>query len=357
MRSCLAWCRLSVAKRRANPDTASEMPRLRLPWTFDGNRTELDAGYAYLLHSAVRMSELYPLLGELLFASQVVSTNGEDQGPANLIGMFVEDKQEFLFRHLVEEIPAKRGITAGFRSWLSANGSRTPVAAWFHTFGEFSEYTGSLSCLDGASEPSGGSVAPWWTMEAVGAGNPMTILRFIRLVHAENPQVPVAATLNLYLLCSLSNLYRNLGLAETAAFLKMVLEESVWKGQADAGDGTLGGKPGLFFAVLQEGVMDEREASYLESFFDGIFRIEPWTDPKVQHGSGIRLASVLTEVLPLQETLPPPFVYRPRGSGSPDHPSLKSLAWRASRFISMVQRPRTKRWWRRCGQYLTECLR
>ena len=278
-------------------DSSDKRPTLKVFAGFTPKDSHLKPGYAYLIRSSVRMPELYPLLGELLFESKVVDTKNNSSLPPNIIGMFIEDTPDNLTTHLGKPDRYAEAtdidVTKEFgKNELSARGT----AAWLDTFGEFHQARGGLDDMVLEDEPV------WWRKRIAGAGNPMAIMRFFRLVQQE------AATtdLNLFLLNSLSNLYRNLKLSESAAFLKTMLSESIWSAEFNSAEQNIGDKSGLFFAVLQEDVLDQQEASYLESFFDGIIKVEPCVlDEK------LRVARVHIEVFPELIQSHDDFVYIP----------------------------------------------
>gem|GEM_PF-6705681 len=155
----------------------------------------------------------------------------------------------------------------------------------------------------------------------------MAIMRFFRQVQDKQ----AGADLNVFLLTSLSNLYRNLGLSETAAFLKTMLNESIWSAGPKSDENTIANKSGLFFAVLQEGVLDTQEASYLESFFDGIVKVKPC----ILNGS--RVAQVHVEVLPevIQSQNNKDFVYLPNWqfNGNSNHNDKFGGNWEKRDYI------------------------
>lgn len=262
----------------------------------------LRPGYAYLIRSAVRMPELYPLLGELLFASEVMecgsqggkgnSSNQRDSTPSgpNVIGLFIEDTPDNLMLHLddpdryqdgpnsSQEEP-ERSFTERFGRYLaSPSGPGYRAAAWLDTYGQFHDSSGKLSEIELSDK---GNKCLWWSQSIPGAGNPMAIMRFFRLAQEKEG----TAAVNIFLLNSLSNLYKNLGLSESAAFLKTMLNESIWSVNPDRRSQKIRDNYGIFFAVLQEDVLKQEEASYLESFFDGIIEVKPTTlaDLRVAH--------------------------------------------------------------------------
>lgn len=278
-------------------DLSDKRPTLKVFADFTPKDAHLKPGYAYLIRSSVRMPELYPLLGELLFESKVVGTKNNSGLPPNIIGMFIEDAPDNLTTHL--GMPGRYANKLGIdvteefgKTELSARGT----AAWLDTFGEFHQARGGLDDMDLGDGPV------WWRKRIAGAGNPMAVMRFFRLVQQE----AATADLNLFLLNSLSNLYRNLKLSESAAFLKTMLSESIWSAEFNSKEKNIGDKSGLFFAVLQEDVLDKQEASYLESFFDGIIKVEPCVLDKK-----LSVARVHIEVFPELIQSHDDFVYIP----------------------------------------------
>lgn len=289
-------------------------PRLEVFGKFTPEGENLRPGYAYLIRSSVRMPELYPLLGELLFASRVVKDN-EDGVPPNVIGMFIEDSPDNLIQHLKgpDYYVTTSDITYAFGAAL-VNNDEPRMAAWLDTFGNFHDAGGDLKekifvtdKVDKQFKEESGELKDkykWWKKSVAGPGNPMAIMRFFRLVQEK----PGGASLNVFLLNSLNNLYRNLGLSESAAFLKTMLNESIWSVEPDAKKQNILHKSGLFFAVLQEDVLDGHETSYLESFFDGIVKVDPRILDKKY-----RVACVNVEVLPevLRSQAHSKFIYLP----------------------------------------------
>lgn len=276
---------------------------------------QLPAGFAYLIRSSVRMTELYPLLGELLFcthasrdAASISGTEGWETC-TNIIGLFVDDDPSNLLGALgaegesLDEM-AKKFVHKG-REGEGGGYFLPELAAWMDTYGSFADGgTGLRELLAGDAAMEG---FRWFSQSIAGAGNPMSIYRFFRAAGGQEARAPV----NLFLLNSLSNLYRNLGLAETAALLKKMLEDVWLRGRDDVNGEREDGnrvryKDGLFFAVLQEGVMEPAEASYLESFFDGVYQIEPYRSMDIR-GSRLRVDS-----LPLQAQLPEDVLFMPQ---------------------------------------------
>ncbi len=301
-----------------NKSNNEKRPGLKVFEKFTPEGENLRPGYAYLIRSSVRMPELYPLLGELLFASRVVKDN-EDGVPPNVIGMFIEDSPDNLIQHLKgpDFYTSIKDITGNFGNAL-ANGEENDepprMAAWLDTFGSFHDASRNLNAKefkfdngkpDGKYKTQDGKIKEeykWWSKSIAGPGNPMAIMRFFRLVQEK----PGGAGLNVFLLNSLSNLYRNLELSESAAFLKTMLNESIWSVEPKSDKQDVRYKSGLFFAVLQESVLNEQETSYLESFFDGIIKVGPCVLE-----NEFRVARVHIEVLPEFVQSHNDFVYIP----------------------------------------------
>lgn len=317
-------------------DSDAKAPDTRLQITMPGIVAEkcggLPSGYAYLIRSSLRMPELYPFLGEILFGGMNKRMEKEgkltnnDTG-TNLIVLSIDDDRETLLGAISDpEDRDKDGtyvnsfVTKGIQESQNAKYRVPRFAAWMDTFGSFEKlspdlnkerFLGSESCDKNILED-----IQWWRQQIVGAGNPMSMFRFFRV--AGNKESPSADRLNLYLLSSLSNLYRNIGLSETAALLKVMLE-TVWRSAAGKSN-LVCEREGLFFAVLQEGVMGDSEVSYLESFFDGVFRLDP-----VKVGN-LRIPRLQVESLPLHFKLPESVLYLPQWQHN-EARTNKELAW------------------------------
>ena len=275
---------------------------------------QLPAGFAYLIRSSVRMTELYPMLGELLFCARASRNDAPLSGTegwetrTNVIGLFVDDDPGNLFSALGSDGDSTEEMAQNFvkgHSHKKAGYCLPELAAWMDTYGTFARGTAGLKELLAGNDALDGLC--WLSQSIVGAGNPMSIYRFFRTVGDQEARGPV----NIFLLNSLSNLYRNLGLAETAALLKRMLEDIWLRGRDDVGekvgDGSrVRGQDGLFFAVLQEGVMEPAEASYLESFFDGVYQVEPY------RSMDARIPRLRVDSLPLQVQLPKDVLFAPK---------------------------------------------
>lgn len=282
-------------------------PRLKVFDAFSSGES-LRPGYAYLIRSRVRMPELYPLLGELLFNSLVEYNEGETPStPPNVIGIFIDDHSDNLVNYLgdPDRYAGRRDIilTREFGKELLVKDRKDMVAAWLDTFGTFQDSGADLWPLVKKGRPP---KPKWWAKSVAGSGNPMPFMRFFRQVQ----DLTSNAAANLFLLNSLSNLYRNLELAESAAFLKKMLDESIWRIDTDPDKPGLCFKAGLFFAVLQVGVLTDNEESYLESFFDGIIEVKPCT-LEAAHDSPVKVVAVHVKTLPEIVRAVRPFVYLP----------------------------------------------
>jgi len=310
-----------------------------MPGIVDGGGS-LRSGFAYLIRSKLRMPELYPFLGELLFCTRAtedgVSLDGENgwETCTNVVGMFIDDDRTNFFSALGATGDTAEKIDTNFVTEIvdsdAPRGCLPEFAAWLDTYGTFAKTETEASRLFHESW-----LPPWLSQSIVGAGNPMSIYRFFRSISAHE----AIGSVNIYLLNSLSNLYRNLGLSETAALLKKMLED-VWRRNATDG-GRIGDKDGLFFAVLQEGVMEPAQASYLESFFDGVLKLEPY------RFGNLRIARLRVESLPLQSRLPENVLFLPTwqedllpiGSGDPNIDALRDRRLGRSCYVSVYGVP------------------
>lgn len=276
------------------------------------NGGSLPSGFAYIIRSSLRMTELYPLLGEILFGARAtpnkvaLSGAGDWKSYTNLIAMLIDDERSNLLQALGAEGRDSNSMACNFVHQVLKKdipGACLPeLAFWLDTYGEFPKRKPrglDFSTNDGGSSESTSS-PDWHSDSIIGAGNPMRIYRFFREAGREKPRGAV----NVFLLNSLSNLYRNLGLAETAALLKTMLQD-IWKREGGSHGKRVADKDGLFFAVLQEGVMEPAQASYLESFFDGIIVLEPY-----RYGD-LRIPRLRVEALPREAELPEDQLYLP----------------------------------------------
>lgn len=276
------------------------------------NGGSLPSGFAYIIRSSLRMTELYPLLGEILFGARAtkdgdtLSGAGDWESCTNLIAMLIDDERSNLLQALGAEGRDSNRMACNFVYQVldqKIPGACLPeLAFWLDTYGEFPE-GGSRSLVFSEHHEGRHERTPppdWRSDSIIGAGNPMRIYRFFREAGRAEPHGAV----NVFLLNSLSNLYRNLGLAETAALLKTMLQD-IWKREGGNNGKRVADVDGLFFAVLQEGVMEPAQASYLESFFDGIIVLEPY-----RYG-GLRIPRLRVEALPLKAELPEDRLYLP----------------------------------------------
>ncbi|ANB02036.1 hypothetical protein ECTOBSL9_1306 [Ectothiorhodospira sp. BSL-9] len=296
----------------------------------------LPSGHAYIIRSSLRITELYPLLGEILFGTRAInksedllSSETDRKSGTNLIAMFIDDERSNLLQALGAEGSNSIQMAGDFVGKVrrqSLPGAYLPeLAYWLDTYGEFPE--NEQPCIlfsdENQSEGRNYNTSPkWWSQSIIGAGNPMRTYRFFR----QAGQAKTNDDLNVFLLHSLSNLYRNLGLAETAALLKTMLQD-IWtqdERQSGNSDMRVADQDGLFFAVLQEGVMEPAQASYLESFFDGIIVLTPY------HYGGLRIPRLHVEALPREAELPGARLYLPiwqfnylRDKGNQDIQSLE----------------------------------
>lgn len=290
----------------------------------DASGSGLPLGHAYLIRSEVRMPELYPLLGELVFGSRPSlsslpagneSVGAEGASGLNVIGMFVDDNRETLFMNLYNELKNSENVTDDFLIELCNSDRPLPIprtAVWMDTFGKFGDifkaidldyFKNNLENDRREKKKNLLDTMDWQSHSLLGAGNPMSMFRFVRkaLKHKGKDDI------NFYLLNSLSNLYRNLGLSETSAFLKVVLNICIWSGEEEEDKSLLGAKQGIFFAVLQKGVMTRVEEEYLASFFDGIINV---TADTFNNGS-LRIPVIQVETLPENIKLPGKIWYVP----------------------------------------------
>ena len=239
--------------------------------------------YAYLIKTSAPLADIYPIMGELLFSCYRYSKKNKGspiKEPPNVIYVAIDDDMDLLLWNLLKsigetgnEVGETRENTEGIIPYLGDSYVQFAKRLFFiDTFGEFgkdrSVFAEHKLCRNSFL----------YTGKIAGSGNPMKIYRFIdkaagsiakeiRDWRLEGQQGVVRhSSWTVYLLNSLSSMYRNLGLGETVALLRMVLKK-MWEISNKENDGIL-------FAIVQDNVMNKEEQSYIESFFDGIINIE-----------------------------------------------------------------------------------
>ena len=318
------------------------------------------SGYAYLIRSSISMSELYPLIGEILFGSG--PSERQSSRKKNIIFFGIDDARSTLFYNIIDledlkDATSEDGLDhrlgqvtqasledpethESFHADAPHGGQDQPTggrnddqypenqkvvdhlkktnditnditnsfsllpdqAFWMDTSASFHSADDKMRLI-----PVGDSAETvWHERRVVGASNPMNVFR----VYREMVEEKTKAYLNLFFINSLSNLHRNIGFQETTALLKTLLQD-IWSPEKDSSskekDPSSQRKilecDSLFFAVEQEGVLAPDESHYLESFFDGIIEVKDLGLPSY------RLPLVTISALPGHVQLPEPFVY------------------------------------------------
>ena len=247
--------------------------------------------YAYLIKTSAPLADIYPIMGELLFSSYrkiTTDNNGKNiKEPPNAIYVAIDDDYELLLWNLLSYLEEEKekekekeqnkekeyNLRCLIRKicLISETGSyyEKYIKKLFlaDTFGEFGK--------DGTAlyEQNLGFNTFFSKGKIAGSGNPMKIYKFIDVATrsisdkmGKQEEKQTHSSWNVYLINSLTAMYRNLGLGETVALMRMVLKK-MWETSSKENDGIL-------FAIIQDGVMREEEQRYIESFFDGIIRVE-----------------------------------------------------------------------------------
>lgn len=263
--------------------------------------------YAYLLKlsSQVGLVDIYPLLAEIIFHSDVVTANNgtETVGVPNILDFFIDDQKDNIANAMARnQSPRDKN---GNYMWhddfarycwddVHKKGGNLPRIFMVDTYGRFSRQkelndrlehsVGLDSAQPGHTQSSKTAKIPLYTRSPLaGAGNPARMLqKFSALGRLE--KVPAVdgegegcslGELNVYVFNSITYLTRTIGFREAMQLIRTILEQGVWKPNPDSADSEqLKGKDGLLFAILHEGVHTPDQIRYAETFFDGIIAFD-----------------------------------------------------------------------------------
>ena len=244
--------------------------------------------FAYLIKTNVPLTDVYPIIGEILFGIKIPPQHCKN--PSNIIYVALDDSVDFLFRNILESIGETYENIKSIKKVSELKGAQFHMEGenglkflerntyWMDAFGEF-----------GGDEEQrhGNSLQP---RKIPTSGNPMKIYRFIdSAIKDINEKKQYGAKWTIYFINSLSSLYRIVGMEETVALLRKILER-MWEQAAQKGErnnrrekdknssnntnNNEVEKDGILFALLQENVMKEDEESYIATFFDGVIEIK-----------------------------------------------------------------------------------
>ena len=292
--------------------------------------------YSYLLKlsPSVGLVEIYPWLAELIFCSVAVNTENnanEEIHPVNVISFFIDDQRKNIALSMGWNNVGKvddpfLGCLIDYceSSKIDNNWPRNFVV---DTFGRF----GVSGHFELTPESEGKYTYMWSSL--VGAGNPMRMKeRFTHIGRRKDIELkgnndhPKLGELNCFLINSISSLYRTMGFRDAMLLVRAMLQDGVWKPEEPKGKDSLLSRPGMMFAILNEGVFASDEIQYAETFFDGIFRFEKEVvltleENETKLKEGDRLVTVSIERFPLiaeeNENFSPKYAekygYIPRG--------------------------------------------
>lgn len=269
--------------------------------------------YAYLLKlsSQVGLVDIYPLLAEIIFHSDVVTANNgtETVGVPNILGFFIDDQKDNIANAMARnQSPRDKNDNYIWNDdfarycWdeVHKRGKSLPRIFMVDTYGRFSRQKElndrlehSVSLDSAQTGHTGGSKAAkthlYTRSPLAGAGNPARMLqKFSALGRLE--KVPAVdgegegcslGELNVYVFNSITYLTRTIGFREAMQLIRTILEQGVWKPNPDSADSEqLKGKDGLLFAILHEGVHTADQIRYAETFFDGIIAFDVYNPRK-----------------------------------------------------------------------------
>ncbi|MBF0401723.1 MAG: hypothetical protein HQL90_13270 [Magnetococcales bacterium] len=258
--------------------------------------------YSYLLKLApgVGLVDIYPWLAELMFFSVAVDvdvdakSDSEAQSkhlaPLNVVSIFVDDNSDNVaFSRLNVDRrktadPIKELLTLQDSDHGLRETSHAPKLFMVDTFGQFKDTKAD------SSEMSQEDDAPYVASSLVGAGNPMQMMRRFTIIgelplKRENGTRQVflgtdLGDLNCFVINSISNLYRSMGVRDAMLLVRAIMEKGVWKAakerqeQPDSDKITLIDNKGMLFAILHDEVFPKEDTMYIETFFDGVIRFE-----------------------------------------------------------------------------------
>lgn len=286
--------------------------------------------YAYLLKlsSRVGLVDIYPLLAEIIFHSDVVTVTANNKaktvsGP-NILNFFIDDQKDNIANAMAQD-QSPRDENGSYMwhddfaryCWdeVRKKGENLPRIFMVDTYGRYSEASelndrmGRSIGLNEAWPEHGLDIEktqiPLYTRSPLaGAGNPARMLqKFSALGRLE--EVPAVdekgvgcslGELNVYVFNSITYLTRTIGFREAMQLIRTILEQGVWKPNPNEDDsGRLKGKDGLLFAILHEGVHTADQIRYAETFFDGIIAFNAYRPP----GNRLRQIAYAFEQFPL----------------------------------------------------------
>ncbi|MBF0436742.1 MAG: hypothetical protein HQL77_15405 [Magnetococcales bacterium] len=253
--------------------------------------------YSYLLKLApgVGLVDIYPWLAELMFFS--IAVDGDDilndkinMAPINMVSIFVDDNRDNVaYSRLNSELRKElEPINELFKlkHLLSCFTNNKPRLFIVDTFGQFKDIQQDSNVL---TQKNGNVYA---TSRLVGAGNPMQMMRRFTVIgelplKKESRQNVFAGNdlgnLNCFVINSISNLYRSMGVRDAMLLVRAMMEQGVWKStgekeKTDTKKERLIDNKGILFAILHEQVFPEADTMYIETFFDGVIGFKKTPD-------------------------------------------------------------------------------
>ena len=114
----------------------------------------MPTGYAYLIRSSVRMPELYPLIGEILFPTLLAK---DARSVPHVVGMFIDDSPENMLRIISKprEVSGLKSVCREFVKDVQGQVCLPRVACWMDTAGKFYDRADQLVSLPDDSKKRG----------------------------------------------------------------------------------------------------------------------------------------------------------------------------------------------------------
>jgi hypothetical protein len=225
--------------------------------------------YLLLLSEDAGLVEIYPWLAELMFYSGAVKENAQQEKEIiNLISFFVDDHRFNIANTMLpataEEVKDQDPFVAYKEFAMKTDNTvakHPPRHFVVDTFGRFG--------VDSSEQSETNNGVTVYSL--VGAGNPMQMMRTFTNIGDRTDDL---GKLNCFVINSISNLCRTMGLRDAMLMIRAMLERAVWKPFEPERSDSLMNRDGMLFAILHKGVFEQEEIQYASTFFDGIIEFE-----------------------------------------------------------------------------------
>ncbi|HIJ84328.1 MAG: hypothetical protein HW380_2091 [Magnetococcales bacterium] len=241
--------------------------------------------YSYLLKLApgVGLVDIYPWLAELMIFSVAVDGDADSPSqdksltPLNMVSIFVDDNSDNVALSRLDSDSRKKGDPIEELLKLVKKKECLPKLFMVDTLGQFKDTPLDQSKMQWTGD--------YVTSHLVGGGNPMQMMRLFTSIGSQllNPPLPdkKLGKLNCFVINSISNLYRSMGVRDAMLLVRAMMEQGVWKSGGEVADSKkkkIIDNKGMVFAILHDGVFPEADTRYIETFFDGVILFEKKKD-------------------------------------------------------------------------------